>query len=137
MKILRIAVMPGDGIGPEVMAEAVKVLRAVESHLGGLEFDLREFPCGAAEYLCHVDPPPAGTLAACEASDAILLGAMGLPAIRWPDGTEMAPQLDLREKLDLYCGTRPIYLYHEAHTPLKNIAAGQIDLLLIRENTEG
>jgi 3-isopropylmalate dehydrogenase len=69
--------------------------------------------------------------------DAILLGAMGLPDVRWPDGTEMTPQIDLREKLDLFCGLRPIRLYHESHSPLKGQAAGAIDFLIIRENTEG
>jgi len=57
--------------------------------------------------------------------------------VRWPDGREMAPQLDLRERLDLYCGLRPIRLYHAADTPLKRYEAGQIDLLIVRENTEG
>ena len=62
---------------------------------------------------------------------------MGLPGVRWPDGTEMTPQIDLREKLDLYCGLRPIRLYHEAHSPLKGVKAGEIDFLILRENTEG
>ena len=65
------------------------------------------------------------------------LGAMGLPDVRWPSGVEMAPQLDLRERLDLYCGLRPVYLYHPNDTPLRNRAPGSIDLLLIRESTEG
>ncbi|MDO8632480.1 MAG: isocitrate/isopropylmalate family dehydrogenase, partial [Phycisphaerales bacterium] len=63
--------------------------------------------------------------------------AMGLPNVRWPDGKEMTPQLDLREKLDLYCGLRPIRLYHEADTPLKRYRAGEIDFLIVRESTEG
>ena len=69
--------------------------------------------------------------------DAILLGAMGLPDVRWPTGTEMAPQLDLREQLDLYAGHRPIRLYHERDTPLKGFRAGEIDFVIVRENTEG
>jgi len=62
---------------------------------------------------------------------------MGLPTVRWPDGTEMVPQIEIREKLDLYAGERPLRLYHENFTPLKGHQPGEIDLLLIRENTEG
>ncbi|HZN34898.1 MAG TPA: isocitrate/isopropylmalate family dehydrogenase, partial [Pirellulaceae bacterium] len=121
---LRIAVLPGDGIGIEVMAEAVRVLRAVEAAGSGLRLELSELPAGAGEYQRRGDPLPAETLAACRASDAVLLGAMGWPEIRWPDGREIAPQLDLREQLDLYCGLRPIRLYHAADTPLKGCQAG-------------
>jgi 3-isopropylmalate dehydrogenase len=67
----------------------------------------------------------------------VLLGAMGLPDVRWPSGQELTPQLDLRERLDLYCGLRPIRLLHESDTPLKGYAAGEIDLLIVRENCEG
>ena len=67
----------------------------------------------------------------------MLLGAMGNPEIRWPDGTEMRPQVDLRFKLDLYAGVRPIYLYAAHHTPLKGYEAGEIDFVLLRENVEG
>jgi len=69
--------------------------------------------------------------------DAILLGAMGLPGVRWPDGVEMTPQLDLRERLELYAGMRPVRVYHPNDSPLRNRSAGAIDLLLIRESTEG
>ncbi len=137
MKVFRIAVLPGDGIGPEVITEGLKILRTVESKLSDLRFDLPEFAVGAGEYLRGGDPLPPETFEACKACDAILLGAMGLPGVRWPSGTEMAPQIDLREKLDLYCGARPVYLYHAAHSPLKGVKAGEIDLLLIRESTEG
>ncbi|MGH9661836.1 MAG: isocitrate/isopropylmalate dehydrogenase family protein [Bryobacteraceae bacterium] len=127
---LPIAVLPGDGIGPEVMREAVRILGAVAPSL-----DLHEHPAGAVEYLRSGTPLPDSTMEACRGARAILLGAMGLPGVRWPDGTEMAPQLDLREQLDLYCGVRPLKLYHAADSPLRN--PGAIDLVLIRENTEG
>lgn len=132
-----IAVLPGDGIGPEVMAEGVRVLRAVEAVTTGVAFKLTEHPVGAAEYLRNGNPLPEKSFAACAQADAILLGAMGLPNIRWPDGKEMTPQIDLRERLDLYNGVRPIKLYHESHTPLKNFGAGEIDFVIIRESTEG
>jgi 3-isopropylmalate dehydrogenase len=132
----RIAVLPGDGIGPDVIAEGVKVLRAVEARIE-VRFDLQEHSVGAGEYLRHGDPLPLPALEACRQSDAILLGAMGLPDVRWPSGVEMTPQIDLREKLDLYCGLRPIRLYHPNDTPLKAIGGGGIDFLIIRESTEG
>jgi 3-isopropylmalate dehydrogenase len=83
------------------------------------------------------NPLPDAALEACTKADAILLGAMGLPDVRWPGGTEMAPQLDLREQLDLFAGVRPCRLYHERDCPLKNRRAGDIDLVVVRENTEG
>lgn len=133
----RVAVLPGDGIGPEVIAEALKVLRAVEQIRGGFRLEFAEFSVGAAEYLKSGDPLPPATLERIREFDAILLGAMGLPSVRWASGVEMAPQIDLRELLDLYCGVRPVYLFHAAHCPVKGFCAGEIDLVLIRESTEG
>ncbi len=136
-KIFNIAVLPGDGVGAEVMAEGVKVLRAVEARLEGAQFELQEYSVGASEFLRSGDPLPPQTFARIEQCDAILLGAMGLPNVRWPNGVEMTPQIDLREQLDLYCGLRPIRLYHANDTPLKKYNSGEIDLLLVRESTEG
>ncbi len=133
----RIVVLPGDGIGPEVTHAALRVLEAVERQQGARLFEATELPCGATEYLRNGDPLPEATVAACREADAILLGAMGLPNVRWPDGTEMVPQIDLREILDLYAGVRPVYLYHESHCPLKGVRAGEIDFVLFRENCEG
>jgi 3-isopropylmalate dehydrogenase len=90
---------------------------------------------GAGAYLERGDPLPLDTLERLREADAILLGAMGLPSVRWPDGTEMTPQIDLREQLDLYFGLRPIRLYHPSHSPLAR--PGDIDFVLVRENTEG
>ncbi len=132
-----VAVLPGDGIGPDVIREAVKVLRAVEPLLSGVSFELREYSVGASEYLRSGNPMPPDTFERIRACDVILLGAMGLPDVRWPSGQEMAPQLDLREELELYVGLRPVHLYHAADTPLKKYRAGEIDFVLIRENTEG
>jgi 3-isopropylmalate dehydrogenase len=136
-KRFQIALLPGDGVGGEVTAEAVKVLRAVEPRLDGVQFEFEEFSVGADEYLKSGHPLPEATFQRLKEFDAILLGAMGLPDIRWPNGTEMAPQLDLRERLDLYCGLRPVRLYHAEHTPLKGFQAGDIDFLIVRESTEG
>ncbi|MCS7314095.1 MAG: isocitrate/isopropylmalate dehydrogenase family protein [Bryobacterales bacterium] len=132
MKSRRIALLPGDGIGPEVIREAVRVLRAVAPSLL-----YEEFSAGAGEYLRSGNPLPPAVFERLREFDAILLGAMGLPNVRWPNGLEMTPQLDLRERLDLYCGLRPVYLYHPLDSPLRDRGAGSIDLLLVRESTEG
>lgn len=137
MKTWRIVVLGGDGIGPEVMAEGLKVLRAVEAKLTGVEYRLEDRPCGAGAYLQLGNPLPPATIDACRAADAVLLGAMGLPDVRWPDGTEMAPQIDLREIFDLYAGVRPIKLYNPAHSPLKIEPGKLIDFVILRESTEG
>ena len=137
MKTLRIALLPGDGIGPEVVAEAVRVLDAVQSRELAPPLAFEELSVGAGEYLRSGDPLPAQVFDRLREFDAILLGAIGLPEVRWPDGREMTPQLDLRERLDLYCGLRPIYLFHALDSPLRDCAPGSIDLLLVRESTEG
>jgi len=136
----KIAILGGDGIGPEVVAEGVKVLRAVEAMLAGIRFDLVEYSVGAGEFLRSGDPLPPATLDRIREADAIVLGAMGLPSVRWPSGVEMTPQIDLREQLDLFNGVRPIQLFHESHTPLKGYGGAHgraIDFVLIRENCEG
>jgi 3-isopropylmalate dehydrogenase len=133
MKTYDIAVLPGDGIAPDVIVEARRVLDAA----GGPTLRYTEYPCGANCYLETGDPLPEATVEACRSADAVLLGAMGLPDVRWPDGTEMRPQVDLRFLLDLYAGVRPIYLYAEHHCPLKGYGAGDIDFVLLRESVEG
>ena len=137
MQTFRIALLPGDGIGPEVSTEAVRVLRAVEARVGGFRLDTEEFSVGAGEFLKGGQPLPESVFERLPEFHAILLGAMGLPGVRWPDGVEMTPQLDLRERLDLYQGLRPIYLFHPDDSPLRCRRAGDIDLLLVRESTEG
>jgi 3-isopropylmalate dehydrogenase len=133
----RIALLPGDGIGPEVVDASVRVLGALESRLRGMSFELESFSVGAGEFLRSGDPLPPSVFERLPEFDAILLGAMGLPGVRRPSGVEISPQLDLRERLDLYCGLRPIYLYHSEDSPLRDKTAGGIDLLLVRESTEG
>lgn len=137
MRTFHIAVLPGDGIGPEVMREAVRLLEVVSQSWRSAKLELEEFPAGAGAYLQTGNPLPEATLEGCRRADAILLGAMGLPQVRWPNGREMVPQVDLREQLDLYCGLRPVRLYAERDSPLKNVATAPIDLLIVRESTEG
>jgi 3-isopropylmalate dehydrogenase len=133
----RIALLPGDGIGPEVTAEAVLALRAAEALAGGFSIETEELSAGAGEYLRSGDPLPESVFERIPEFDAILLGAMGLPDVRWPGGVEMTPQLDLRERLGLYNGVRPIYLFHSDDSPLKDRRAGDIDFVIVRESTEG
>ena len=135
-KTYEIAVLKGDGVGIEVVDQALRVLNEL-MFCDGSRMQFAEYPCGANCYLEQGDPLPASTLQACREADAVLVGAMGLPEVRWPDGTEMRPQVDLRILLDLYAGVRPIYLYATEHTPLKGLVAGDIDLVVLRENVEG
>jgi len=140
LPLFKVAILGGDGIGPEVVAEGVKVLRAVEALLSGVQFDLVEHSVGAGEFLRSGDPLPPSTLERIREADAVLLGAMGLPSVRWPSGVEMTPQIDIREQLDLFNGVRPIRLFHETHSPLKGYggAGGRaVDFVIIRENCEG
>jgi 3-isopropylmalate dehydrogenase len=132
-----IAVLPGDGIGTEVMAATLDVLAALQRRAGG--FDLR-FSSHSGGAQCYADTGvalPDATMKASERADAILFGAMGLPHIRYPDGTEIAPQLDLRVALELYAGVRPIRAIPGLPGPLASPRAAEIDFVLIRESTEG
>lgn len=128
-----IATVGGDGIGPEVVDATIQVLEAIN----GVSFTFSEHSVGAGEYLKSGDPLPEATLQALKGYDAILLGAMGLPSVRWPNGVEMTPQIDIREKLDLYQGLRPIKLYHPLHSPLRIPEGKTIDFVILRENCEG
>lgn len=135
-KSYSIAVLPGDGIGPEVMKAATEVLNNLQGRIGR-RFDLNVCPAGAQHYLDSGDALPEATLNACRAADAILFGSMGLPHVRAKDGTEIIPQLDIRFALDLYAGVRPIRSFVGLPGPLADPRAAQIDLVLVRENTEG
>jgi 3-isopropylmalate dehydrogenase len=131
-----IAVLPGDGIGREVMAATLEVLHALQGRIGR-RFDMVSHAAGAQHYLDSGDALPAATLDACRAADAILFGAMGLPHVRGADGTEIIPQLDIRFALDLYAGVRPIRSFAGLPGPLADPRAAEIDLVLVRESTEG
>ncbi len=135
MSAYQIAVIGGDGIGPEVMAEALKVLRAVTG--AGLSLSWEEAEAGATLWERTGEDLPKETLALCQGADAILFGATGLPNVRYPDGTEIAPQITLRFVLDLYAGVRPIRLYAGLPSPLAVPAGRTIDYVMFRENTEG
>jgi 3-isopropylmalate dehydrogenase len=131
-----IVVLPGDGIGRDVTAEAVKVLQAA-ARAGNFCLRLESHECGAECYQRTGEDLPRATLRAAAGADAVLLGAMGHPDIRKPDGTELTPQVTLRVLLDLYAGVRPCKLYPGVPSPLAGVKAGQIDLVVLREQTEG
>jgi 3-isopropylmalate dehydrogenase len=132
-----IAVLPGDGIGPEVMAPALAVLEKVAASTPGLKFRFTEAPAGAGHYRDTGKSMPATTIKLCEEADAILLGARGLPHIRYPDNTEIMPQVELRFIFDLYAGVRPCRLIPNVPSPIVDAAERGIDLIVIRESTEG
>ncbi|RXH11660.1 isocitrate/isopropylmalate dehydrogenase family protein [Bradyrhizobium guangzhouense] len=131
-----IAVLAGDGIGPEVMAPALEVLRKIETK-SGLSFRFTEAPAGANNYLATGKSMPDTTIKLCEEADAILLGACGLPSVRYPDNTEIAPQIELRFIFDLYAGVRPARLIPGVPSPIVGADKRGIDLVVIRESTEG
>lgn len=132
-----IAVLPGDGIGHEVMAPALDVLRRVSETTPGLTFRFSEAPAGAEEYRATGKSMSEATIRLCEQADAILLGACGLPSVRYPDNTEIMPQVELRFIFDLYAGVRPARLILGVPSPIVGAHDKGIDFVLIRESTEG
>src|SRR5205085_3386133 len=133
---LHVAVLGGDGIGPEVMAPALEVLRKIEA-TSDLKFRFTEAPAGANHYLATGKSMPDATVRLCDEADAILLGACGLPSVRYPDNTEIMPQVELRFMFDLYAGVRPCRLIPSVPSPIVGAAERGIDLIVIRESTEG
>jgi 3-isopropylmalate dehydrogenase len=133
---LHIAVLAGDGIGPEVMAPALEILRKIEA-TSKLKFRFTEAAAGANHYLETGKSMPESTVRLCDEADAILLGACGLPHVRYPDNTEITPQIELRFLFDLYAGVRPARLIPGVPSPIVGAAEHGIDLVLIRESTEG
>ena len=132
----RIAVIPGDGIGKEVIAEAVKVLEAVTKKSGS-KLAFTHFDWGADRYLEDGTTLPADAVEMFHRDfDAILLGAMGDPRV--PSNVHAADiLLGLRFKLDLYVNARPCYLLDARRTPLKDRTEKDVHFVVLRENTEG
>lgn len=136
MATYKLLLLPGDGIGPEVMAPALEILRKVEAS-SDLQFRFTEAPAGANHYLATGRSMPETTVRLCAEADAILLGACGLPSVRYPDNTEIMPQVELRFHFDLYAGVRPARLIPGVPSPIVGADQRGIDLVVIRESTEG
>jgi 3-isopropylmalate dehydrogenase len=135
VRTYRIAVVAGDGIGPEVIDCATESLDAACAAVSGVALTFVAAPAGVGTFLETGSALPAASLAACRDADAILLGACGLPGVRYPDGTEIIPQVTLRIELELYAGIRPARRLPGVPSPLAGDPA--LDLVIVRENTEG
>lgn len=133
----QIAVLPGDGVGPEVVKSCLAVLEVLGERLGGVSLVFRHFAGGARHYEQTGAAFSDETLAECRKADAVLLGAMGLPQVRYPDGTDVAVHFDLRPAMDLYAGLRPIRAYPRLPRVLADKRAAEIDLVVVREQSEG
>jgi tartrate dehydrogenase/decarboxylase/D-malate dehydrogenase len=133
MKTHRIALYPGDGIGPEVTDAAVTVLTAVTKR-AGFRLDFERFDWGMAHFDRHGRVAPEDFLTTLGGFDAIFLGAVGWPA-RLPDHVTLAPLIRLRQAFDLYACVRPARTFAGVPGPLRS--AEPIDLVVVRENSEG
>lgn len=132
----KIAVIAGDGIGPEVIAEGMKVLRKVAELDGGFEFQFDEFPWGCDYYLKTGRMMPENAIDVLSGYDAIFLGAVGAPGV--PDHISLWDLLlKIRKSFDQYVNLRPVKLLRGAPCPLADVAREDIDMLFIRENSEG
>ncbi|MBI3723509.1 isocitrate/isopropylmalate dehydrogenase family protein [bacterium] len=148
-----VAALPGDGIGPEVLREGLKVLNAV-APLIGKKFEVEEIPCGGQYMLAHggTSDWPDGSLERCRAADVCILGAVGWPNpkdggktnVCFPDGrmAGFSPVIGMRTNLDLYANVRPVKLYkgvlHRVHGKHKLVWDPEnVDMVFVRENTEG
>ena len=144
MPTYRLTILPGDGTGPEVIAEAEKLLDCIENN-SNLVFERTVIPCGGQYWLETGEEWPAGSFEHCrDNSDAILLGAIGWPGADLPNGDLAGGQviLGLRSGLELYANIRPIKLYegvkHKIHDRFSEVwTPAGVDMLILRENTEG
>ena len=136
MNPYRIAVVPGDGIGPEVMKEAVKVLNHVAARDQRFSFEFTWFPWGCEYYLKTGEMMPADGIETLSKFDAILLGAVGYPGV--PDHISLRDLLlKIRHDFDQYVNLRPVKHLHGAPCPLKDVQPEDVNMTFIRENSEG
>jgi 3-isopropylmalate dehydrogenase len=131
----KIGVIPGDGTGPEVIAEGLKVLKAA-SELGGFRYELVNYDLGGERYLKTGKLLPDSILEELRGMDAIYMGAVGHPKVK-PGILEKEILLKLRFALDQYINLRPVKLYPGVESPIKDKGPEEIDFVVVRENTEG
>lgn len=134
-KTYNIAVIPGDGTGPEVVAEGIKVLDAV-SNKAGFKLNYTNFDFGGEKYLKTGEVLPENAVGELNKYDAIYLGAIGHPDVK-PGILEKGILLKLRFELDQYINLRPVKLYPGIECPIKDKGPEDIDFVVVRENTEG
>ena len=134
-KTYRIAVLPGDGTGPEVVAEGLKTLKAVAG-IEGFNLELETYDLGGDRYLKTGETLPPSVLEELKGFDSILLGAIGHPEVK-PGILEKGLLLEMRFQMDQYINLRPVILYPGVETPLKDKTPEDIDFVVVRENTEG
>lgn len=134
-KTYKIALIPGDGTGPEVLREGVKVLKSAGEKYG-VKFDFHEYDFGGERYLRTGETLPPSAIEEFKKFDAIYLGAIGHPSVK-PGILEVGILLKIRFELDQYINLRPVKLYPNVDTPLKDKGPNDIDFVVIRENTGG
>ena len=136
MKTHRVAVIAGDGIGPEVIAQGIKALNAAAARDGSFAFSFEHFPWGCEYYLKSGRMMPENALETLRGFDAIFLGAVGYPGV--PDHISLRDLLlEIRHGFDQYVNVRPVRLLKGAPCPLKDVRREDIDMVFIRENSEG
>ncbi|KQU24285.1 MULTISPECIES: tartrate dehydrogenase [Peribacillus] len=136
MNVYKIAVIAGDGIGPEVINEGVKVLNKVAELAGDFSFEFTYFPWGCEYYLEHGKMLPDDGMEQLKKYEAVYLGAVGYPGV--PDHISLRELLlKIRKQFDQYVNVRPVKLLQGAPCPLKDVTRDQIDMVVIRENSEG
>jgi 3-isopropylmalate dehydrogenase len=133
----QIAVIRGDGIGIDVTDAALAIVEAALEKTANIRISYNEISAGAAYYLETGRDIEAGGEEAAGKADAIFLGAIGLPDVRYKDGTEISPHLRLRDIYQLYAGVRPVRAYPNSPQRLADPRARDIDLVILRESTEG
>ena len=132
-----IACLPGDGIGPEIVRESIKVVKAAQEIVSGFDVVFQSYDAGSGHYLKTKEALPEATFKACETSHAIFKGAMGIPEVVDEHGVEVQAQVgvNLRKRLNLFAGVRPVKLFKGIKPVLNGIDC--IDLVLLREQSEG
>ncbi len=136
MKTFDVVAMPGDGIGCEITKPSFNIMEQVAKQFN-VKLNYTEVEAGAELYARTGDAFPEENFHRAAKADAIYLAAMGLPNVRYPDGTEIGPQHDLRKRLKLYAGVRPCITMPGLPLPLKDDRAKFLDFVIIRESIEG
>ncbi len=136
MATYKIVVLPGDGVGPEIIREGMKVIRAA-LELVPVKAEFTELEIGAGRYRRTGSAFSEGDIAVVRKADAVYFGAVGLPDVRLPDGREVQAGYNYRRDLELYANIRPVKLYPGVESPLKKAQEKGIDYVIFRENMEG